>query len=91
VLVSTVLSNTASSGPLKKQQQQQQQQQQHLFVAEPSEIVFTDYQVGASYMVRATTILWQSEYQLSYSPCDSTLTLFSNAVLVFFFGETTVL
>jgi len=76
VLVSTVLSNTASSGPLKKQQQQQQ----HLFVAEPREFVFMDYQVGASYMVRATTILWQSEYQLSCSPCDSTLTLFTNAV-----------
>ena len=76
VLVSTVLSNTASSGPLKKQQQQQQ----HLFVAEPREIVLTDYQVGASYMVRATTILWQSDYQLSCSPCDSTLTLFTNAI-----------
>ena len=59
-----MLSNTVSSGPLKKQQRQQQQQQQQqsdgcplLFVAEPSEIVFTDYQVGESYTVRATTIL----------------------------------
>jgi len=59
------MTNTASSGPLRKQQQQQQQQQQQeqqqhspdgplqFFVAEPSEIVFTDYQVGESYTVRS--------------------------------------
>ena len=62
----TVLTNTASSGPLKKQQQSQQQQQQQqqqqldscpqLFVAEPSEIVFTNYQMGKSYTVRTTVI-----------------------------------
>ena len=48
-----MLTNTASSGPLKKQQQQQQQLDScpQLFVAEPREIVFTNYQMGESYTV----------------------------------------
>ena len=51
----TVLTNTASSGPLKKQQQQQQLDScPQLFVAEPREIVFTSYQIGESYTVSNT-------------------------------------